>query len=98
MGISPQLIARIEAEIERLEARIKGLAINEENFSDWFDNQLFSQDATQPHDYVAEVRRQLSSLQVATTAERSQWLSEHLAHQLSALNQAVHWFEKNQPR
>lgn len=98
MAMNPDLYHRINLEIENLEQRINRLAINEESFSDWFDSQLFSQDANAPSDYIAELRRQLKSLNSATTAARSQWLSEHLAHQLSALHQAVRWFEQKNER
>lgn len=94
MAINSDLYQRIHTEILSLEQRIERLAINEESFSDWFDSQLFSQDASVPSDYIAELRRQLNSLNSATTSARSQWLSEHLAHQLSALHQAVRWFEQ----
>lgn len=98
MTTNSDLFARIEREITQLEQRINQLNINEENFSDWFDSQLFSQDASHPNDYIHELRRQLTSLRNATTTSRSEWLSEHLAYQLSAMHQAVRWFEQRAPR
>jgi len=92
--ISDQLRQRLEKEIEALERRISQLNISEENFSDWFDAQLFSQDANEPQAYIKEVKQNLSSLVNATTTSRSQWLSERLAHQLSALHQALRWMEQ----
>ncbi|RWU12692.1 hypothetical protein EGC76_00225 [Pseudidiomarina gelatinasegens] len=94
MTLNPTLKERIEAEINALEQRIKRLNINEEQFSDWFDSQLFSQDATTPADYISELRQHLRSLTNPTTTARSQWLSERVAHQLSALHQAVRWHEQ----
>ncbi|WP_417665485.1 primosomal replication protein PriC [Pseudidiomarina sp.] len=94
MTLNPTLKERIEAEINALEQRIKRLNINEEQFSDWFDSQLFSQDATTPADYIRELRQHLRSLTSPTTTARSQWLSERVAHQLSALHQAVRWHEQ----
>jgi primosomal protein N'' len=90
-----QLQNRLEHEINALEQRIKQLNISEENFSDWFDAQLFNAEASQPLDYVHELRQTLVSLTKATTTSRSQWLSERLAHQLGALHQALRWFESH---
>lgn len=94
MPLDTLLKQRLDAEINALEQRIKRLNINEEQFSDWFDSQLFSQDATTPSDYIRELRQHLRSLASATTTARSQWLSERVAHQLSALHQAVRWYEQ----
>lgn len=98
MTKNSDLFARIEREIDQLELRISQLGIDDENFSDWFDSHLFSQDASNPSDYINELRRQLANLRYAATASRSEWLSEHLAHQLSALHQAVRWFEQRTTR
>lgn len=92
--INHQLQSRLEREIDALEDRIKQLNISEENFADWFDAQLFNPDANQPLDYVNELRQNLTSLSRATTTSRSQWLSERVAHQLSALHQALRWLER----
>ncbi|RUO61465.1 hypothetical protein CWI76_04195 [Pseudidiomarina marina] len=92
--ISMTLRSRLEQEIDTLEQRITRLNIHEDNFTDWFDAQLFSQDANQPLDYIRELRQNLFSLINATTTSRSQWLSERIAHQLGALHQAVRWAEQ----
>lgn len=94
MPLNPILHDRVEQEIAQLERRIHALDIQEEDFADWFDSQLFNQDATCPADYVRELRSQLRSLNSATTAARSEWLSERIAHQLNALHQAVRWYEQ----
>jgi len=94
MALTPTLYQRIEHEITRLEQRIQALGIREEDFAEWFDSQLFNQDASSPLDYVHELRSQLHSLQGVSTAARSEWLSERIAHQLNALHQAVRWYEQ----
>ena len=94
MALSSTLQHRLDQEIDALEQRILKLQIDEENFSDWFDAQLFNQEAANPIDYVKELRANLAALNQATQASRSQWLSERIAHQLSALHQATRWFEQ----
>jgi len=94
MALNIALQQRLEDEINSLAQRIERLHITEEQFSDWFDSQLFNQDASQPTDYIRELRQHLRSLNQATTPERSLWLSERVAHQLSALHQALRWFEQ----
>lgn len=95
--MDPQLKQRLTQQIERLEHQLQQLNINADAFAGWFDPQLFNQDVDHPHDYIHELRRNLRRLEQATTSQRSQWLSEHLAHQLRSLHQAITWYLREQP-
>lgn len=94
MAIPLAMQQRLIKEIDALDERIRQLQIDEENFADWFDAQLFNQEASSPTDYVQELRDNLAALNRTTQSSRSQWLAQRIADQLGALHQATRWFEK----
>ncbi|MDT7525577.1 MULTISPECIES: primosomal replication protein PriC [Idiomarinaceae] len=88
------LQSQVEQQLAALALRIDRLQIDEEQFVDWFDAQLFRADATCPADYLAEVRLHLHALVQQRQPQRTEWLSARIADQLQALHQAVAWFER----
>lgn len=91
--MSPELLTKIEHQLNSYAAAIDRLNMSEENFEDWFDAQLFNPNAAHPSAYVGEMRGILRRLQQTHDPIVQEQLSERLAQQLSALDQALRYYQ-----
>lgn len=89
-----QLNQRVLAQLQQMQQEIEQLNIQEDEFSDWFDSQLFRADALTPLCYVNEIRSNLHALQQPCSASRQQWLAQRIGDQMNALYQGIRWFSR----
>ncbi|RUO41350.1 hypothetical protein CWE22_03995 [Pseudidiomarina aestuarii] len=87
--ITVELIQRLEKTLEEFEQQINAMQIHRDNFSPWFDDNLFHGDAEHPLDYPREIRRHLQRLQRTEDATQREWLATKMSDQITALHQAL---------
>lgn len=92
--LDEQLKQRLLAQLQQMQQDIEQLNIQEEEFSDWFDDSLFRSDALTPRCYLDEIRSNLRALEQLCSESRRQWLAQRLADQMSALYQGIRWFSE----
>ncbi len=91
-----QLNQRVLAQLQEMQQEIEQLNIKEDEFCDWFDNQLFRADALTPLCYVDEIRGNLRALQQPCSVSRQHWLAQRIGDQMNALYQGIRWFSQQQ--
>ncbi|WP_417655997.1 primosomal replication protein PriC [Pseudidiomarina aestuarii] len=87
--IAVELIQRLEQALGQFERQINALQIHRDNFTPWFDDDLFHGDAEHPLDYPREIRRHLQRLERTEDATQREWLATKVSDQLTALHQAL---------
>ncbi|RUO79601.1 primosomal replication protein PriC [Pseudidiomarina taiwanensis] len=87
--IEPEIVHRIEKILQSYAEQIERLQLAEEDFQDWFGPQLFYREVNHPRDYLLEMQHNLAQLKDADSPQRELILSEQLARQLSAFEQAL---------
>jgi primosomal protein N'' len=86
------LLSRLQQELDKLREQLNQLAINDDDFQDWFDASLFHPSAQRPLDYVHEIERNIGRLRGATDSTDQLWLAERLSQQMNALYRALYYF------
>ncbi|MGV2841774.1 primosomal replication protein PriC [Vibrio cyclitrophicus] len=87
-------IAQLRQQLDTMRRKIQRLGINEEQFQDWFDQQLFKVTHSQPEDYINEVEATLRQLERTSNAENQRWLAQRIELQMLALQRALRCFDR----
>ncbi|MDN7137528.1 primosomal replication protein [Pseudidiomarina sp. 1ASP75-14] len=85
---------RLRQQLKVMRGQIDALSVSEEEFKDWFDQQLFKVTHSQPGDYITEIEGNIRQLERTSNVENQRWLAERIEQQMLALQRALRCFAR----
>ncbi|MFC0444537.1 primosomal replication protein PriC [Pseudidiomarina halophila] len=87
-------IYNLRQQLAVMRKQMQRISVREEEFQDWFDQQLFKVTHSQPSDYIGEVEANIKQLERATNADNQRWLAVRIEQQMLALQRALQCFQR----
>ncbi|MGQ4276186.1 primosomal replication protein PriC [Pseudidiomarina sp. E22-M8] len=87
-------IRKLREQLAGMRQQMQRISVSEEEFQDWFDQQLFKVTHSQPSDYIGEVEANIKQLERTTNTENQRWLAVRIEQQMLALQRALQCFQR----